>query len=90
MTAYYEWHECMSLAERQQLIQSGGNEPDPPAELLILWNVEDYNRLPLEGGVLDQPDFLMQCLAACRNARGDVMIVKRDQKRAEEERNHAS
>lgn len=67
----------------------GGSNPDglddepetvklhPPAELQVLWMIEDYKTLPLTGGLLEQPHFLMMCFNVCKNAREEVAKVRR-------------
>lgn len=50
-------------------------KPIPP-ELQMLWMVEQYNRLPNDGGLLDQPNFLMSCLNVCRNARDEIGLIR--------------
>lgn len=60
--------------EKLAHIESGDPDPVIPPELLILWDIDDYNKLPWDGGLMDQPDILMMLLKVCRHAR-DVVLA---------------
>jgi hypothetical protein len=48
------------------------HQPEPPDELIMLWEVESFDALPWPGGLLNQPHILMQQLNLCRNTRDTV------------------
>lgn len=43
-------------------------EEDPPHELVIAWQMEDRNALPVQGALFDQPAGLMRRAKAAYNA----------------------
>ena len=74
MTEYYDFRELTSAAEKKAHFDAGEPEPHVPDELLVLWDIEEYHKLPWDGGLMEQPDILMMLVAVCRNARDDVLI----------------
>ncbi len=75
VTEYYEWITS-PLAEKTALLSTPDFvEPQPPPEIYVLWDIEEYSTLPWDGGMFDQPDILMGQVAICRSSRDDVMIV---------------
>ena len=87
-STYFEWHLATPLVERKSLLLAGEPEPFAPGEVQVLLDMEDYGKLPFDGGLFDQPDFLMQCIAVCRTAREDALIVQKSQMQTERENNH--
>jgi hypothetical protein len=79
--------EVRAYYERELLTDPFGNagfeeDPDPPGELLMLWQVEGFRMLPWEGGLMDQPALLMDMLNICRNVRAEVEAVAKSQEGA--------
>ena len=56
----------------------------------VLLDIEKYGKLPVEGGLFDQPDILMMLLKVCDTARNDVELVEQSQKQAEEAKHGVS
>ena len=49
---------------------------EPPGELQFLWFMEDTHSLPVDGGLMDQPNLLMDCIAVCIGARDQVAVIR--------------
>ena len=62
-------------SKQEKLIHAESGDPDPviPPELFVLWDIDEYGKLPWDGGLMDQPDILMMLLAVCRHARDEVL-----------------
>lgn len=49
----------------------------PPYELQIYWMTKAYGKLPRDGGLMDQPHFLMICMNICAGAQDRAEEIKR-------------
>lgn len=56
--------------------------PEPPDELILLWDSENYHSLPWPGGLLNQPHVTMGLMNLCANIRYEIERVKESQTRA--------
>ena len=49
----------------------------PPMELQMFWASKMYGSLPLAGGLVDQPYFLMVCMNVCAESQSRAEEIKR-------------
>ena len=49
----------------------------PPYELQLYWMTKAYGHLPKDGGLMDQPHFLMICMNVCAESQNRAEEIKR-------------
>lgn len=49
-----------------------------PAEMVLLLDCRRWDRLPVEGGYLDQPGFLMDCFNVVERVQHEAMLTMKE------------
>ena len=63
----------------------GVQGPECPGELILYWELREYNAMPVEGSYLDQPWTLMQDLRQVRKAiqhKENSRVAKEESKKS--------